>query len=97
MTNIIRLVPTETGYEVEYRWTTYRFMTSEGVVVDVRGVQDDSNLRGAVVKLLGLDEKRPIAGVAYLPEPTQERSQPVKKAAAAKKAAPGAKKAAPKP
>ena len=90
MSNIIRLVPTETGYEVEYRWTTYRFMTSEGVVVDVRGVQDDSNLRGAVVKLLGLDEKRPIAGVAYLPEPTQPR-------VAAKKAAAGVKKAVPKP
>jgi hypothetical protein len=91
MTNIIRLVPIEgaiTTYEVEYRWTMFRFMTSEGVVIDVRGVQDDSNLRGAVVKLLGLDEKRPIAGVAYLPEPTQERKVPAKKVAAAKKTAP---------
>ena len=90
MTNIKRLVPTETGFEVEYQWSTYRFMTSEGVVVDVRAISDDSWLRGAVVKQLGLDEKRPIAGVAYLPEPTAQRVRAAKKAPAAKKAAPKA-------
>lgn len=84
MTNIKRLKACDTGFEVEYEWSTYRFLLFDGSVVDVRAVSDDSWLRDAVVKMLKLDEKRPIVGVATLPEPMK----PVKRAGMAKKAAP---------
>lgn len=69
------------SYTVDYHWSTYRFLLFDGRTVDVRAVSDDSWLRGAVVKLLKLDEKHPIVGVATLAEP---KPVPAKKTAARK-------------
>jgi hypothetical protein len=91
VTNILRLVATTTGYEVDYHWTTYRFLLSDGSTMDVRGVQDDSWLRTAVLLVANDLKSAPkdhnygiiIVGVANLPEPTLPRVA-VKKAAARK-------------
>jgi hypothetical protein len=51
VTNIIRLVPEGASYTVDYRWTTYRFLLSNGNTIDVSAVQDDSWLRQEVLKI----------------------------------------------
>jgi hypothetical protein len=54
---------------VVYRYHTFRFLLSDGRVLDVYAIHDDSNLRGAVldhIRKPGVEVM--IAGVTQLPE-----------------------------
>jgi hypothetical protein len=54
------------GVTARYPTQTYRFMFSDGATLDVVGaVRDDSDLRGAVLELVGGEVH--IVGVAALP------------------------------
>ena len=61
------------SFVAQYTWSRYRFMFTDGAVMDVVAIRDDSDLRGAVLELhYGKTIKDPkdggIAGVATLPE-----------------------------
>ena len=57
MTNIIRLVGEGAGYVADYRWTTYRFLLSNGNTIDVSAVTNDSWLSTEILKVVnGLDK-----------------------------------------
>jgi hypothetical protein len=70
-------------YTVDYEWKTYRFLLDDGRTIDVKAVQDDSNLREAVRITT---KAKALAGVAYLnPTPVEEepKKPPVKRRARA--------------
>ena len=102
MAKITALVGSGPSYEAQYEWRTYRFLLSNGNTIDVRGVTDDSTLRGEVIKLVNGKTKVTentkidiiISGSATLPEPEAQAQQPAPAKSPAKKVA--AKKVAPK-
>lgn len=49
-----------------YVWKRYRYMFDDGSSLDVRAIRDDSDLRVAVLGVVGPD--RAIAGVATVPK-----------------------------
>lgn len=69
-----------------YVWHVYRFLMDSGEVVDVKGIQDSSTLREAVLKLFPKNAR--IAGSTALPEPepVEEKPAPTKSKRPAKKA-----------
>ena len=102
MTNIIRLVDDSAGagntYIVDYKWTTYRFLLSNGNIIDVRAVTNDSWVSTEILKVVNGLDKLPdsrhldvtIVGHCALPEPAPAeeekpapRKRPAKKRAAA--------------
>lgn len=48
-----------------YGWKVYRFLLSDGRILDVTAIQDDSDLRGAVLAFAKVER---IAGVTTLKE-----------------------------
>lgn len=54
------------GFRAIYRRYIYRVLFSDGTVVDVEANQDDSHLRGALLKAVGKDKDVSICGVAKL-------------------------------
>ena len=69
-----------------YAWHVFRFLMDDGSVVDVKGIQDTSTLREAVLKLFPKGSR--IAGSTTLPEPEpEEKPAPTKSKRPAKKAA----------
>jgi hypothetical protein len=84
----VTLTQREDGvYVASYVWKLRRFLMDDGSTVDCLVVQDDSDLRAAV---LDLTKAERIEGVARLPYPEPEPEQPrrvVRKRAA--KAIPG--------
>lgn len=100
------IVEIDGTYIVEYKWRTYRFMFSDGRVVDVIGVNDNSDVRGQALKYFKAEriegscrlvlEAQPVVTLGkpeeVVDEPVPEPAKPPAKKAAAKKTA--AKKAA---
>lgn len=61
-----------------YLWKTYRFLMSDGTLVNVSATRDDSDLRSAVLAYTGIER---IAGVVTLTPPAPEpevKKPPVK-------------------
>lgn len=59
----LTLKKTVDGFLAAYEWRTFRFLLSDGRVVDVEAIWDDSNLRDAVRKAM---EAERIEGVAIV-------------------------------
>lgn len=53
-----------------YPLYVYRFLLSDGALVDVTAVRDDSELRGAVIKTFGADAALAVKGVVRLESET---------------------------
>jgi hypothetical protein len=102
----LTIVEVDGTYVVEYKWRTYRFMFSDGRVVDVIGINDNSDVRGEALKFFKAEriegscrlplEQQPIVTLQKTevnePAPPVDEPKPPAKKAAAKKTA--AKKAA---
>lgn len=60
----IKLVQENGTLQATYEWTTFRFLLSDGRILDVSAIHDDSHLRSAV---LAHAKAERIEGVAIVP------------------------------
>jgi hypothetical protein len=66
-----------------YEWRTYRILLDNGEVMDVEAIRDDSELRTAVLQLVGRDRRiagvadiTPVRSAAMSPEPDPVEPEP---------------------
>jgi hypothetical protein len=64
----------EGGAIARYQWKTYRFLLDDGSTLDVQAIQDDSDLRGAVLEHTKAER---IAGVVTINHSDVNVSTPV--------------------
>lgn len=99
----LTIVDVDGTYIVEYKWKTHRFMFSDGRVVDVIAINDNSDVRGEALKFFKAEriegsarlmlEAQPVVTLGkpeeVVDEPVPEPAPPppAKKAAAKKTAA----------